>query len=104
MDLALQRCRNHPQREAAARCPSCGGFFCRECVTEHENRILCAGCLAGLVRPAEKKRRSFAWAARLGQGLTGLVIAWLVFYYLAEILMTLPAAFHEGGVWETLSR
>ena len=34
-NLIHQRCSNHPGREAAVRCPECGRFFCRECVTEH---------------------------------------------------------------------
>ncbi|MBT8374528.1 MAG: rhomboid family protein, partial [Deltaproteobacteria bacterium] len=33
-DLALQRCNNHGQREAVARCPKCRRYFCRECITE----------------------------------------------------------------------
>ena len=47
-DLSLQRCRNHAEREAVARCPGCGHHFCRECVTEHDDRILCAACLRKL--------------------------------------------------------
>jgi len=44
----LWRCRRHPERPAAARCPECGEPHCRECVVEHEGRILCAACLARL--------------------------------------------------------
>ena len=42
------RCRRHPDRPAAARCPECGEAHCRECVVEHEGRILCAACLTRL--------------------------------------------------------
>jgi len=48
-DLAYQRCLNHTFREAVARCPECGHYFCRECITEHEDRVVCASCLRKLV-------------------------------------------------------
>ena len=50
--VALQRCLHHGEREAIARCPECGSFFCRECITEHDERVLCASCLAKITRPA----------------------------------------------------
>ena len=34
--LRHARCLFHPLREAAARCPRCGGTYCRECVTDEE--------------------------------------------------------------------
>ena len=45
-DALRQSCFNHPDREASARCPACGNFFCHECVVEHGSRIICASCLA----------------------------------------------------------
>ena len=45
VNLSQQRCFNHTSREAVARCPECGRFFCRECITEHDDRVLCAVCL-----------------------------------------------------------
>ena len=99
--LREQRCRHHPAREAAARCPACGGFFCRECVTEHEGRILCAGCLARLARtPDEKPRRRFHPLRALA-GLLGLAALWLVFYAGGRLLLALPSSVHEGTVWES---
>ena len=41
-DLVHQRCFNHMLREAVACCPECRRYFCRECVTEHEDKVLCA--------------------------------------------------------------
>ena len=40
-----QQCWNHESREAVCRCPGCGRSYCRECVTEHGARLLCAACL-----------------------------------------------------------
>jgi hypothetical protein len=43
--VAHQRCLHHHEREAVARCPECGHYFCRECITEHDERVICASCL-----------------------------------------------------------
>ncbi|MCI0613826.1 rhomboid family protein, partial [bacterium] len=40
--ISKQRCFFHSQREAVVRCPECGRYYCRECVTEHLDRLLCA--------------------------------------------------------------
>ncbi len=98
-DLAQQRCRNHAEREAAARCPECGGYFCRECITEHDQRVLCAHCLRKLARVPLLQRRGFAGALRFGQCLLGLLLAWFFFYLVGEALLALPDSFHEGSLW-----
>ena len=83
------------------RCPSCQRFFCRECATEHNGRLLCVQCLAQVVAAATPKdsqgRRAFAstlgWiAAALG----GLLFAWLLFFYLGAALSRIPFDFHTG--------
>jgi hypothetical protein len=99
-NLAGQRCLNHFQREAVARCPSCSQFFCRECITEHDDRVICAACLGKLARVPLLQRRCFAEAWRLTQGLVGLFAAWFLFYLVGEALLRLPAAFHEGSLWQ----
>jgi hypothetical protein len=98
--LTSQRCLNHSQREAAARCLDCGQFFCRECVTEHDDRLICAACLRKLARTPLLKRRDFAGALRVAQCLVGLVLAWFFFYVLGESLLALPTSFHEGTLWQ----
>ncbi|MFP4054916.1 MAG: rhomboid family protein [Phycisphaerae bacterium] len=79
------RCHNHPQREAAARCPECGRFFCRECVTEHEGRVICSACLRAITEPAEPETApsgSVVQApAALLQLLLGLLGLWVLMYY-----------------------
>ncbi|MEW5724529.1 MAG: rhomboid family protein [Thermodesulfobacteriota bacterium] len=99
-DLARQRCFNHPHREAAARCPECGRFYCRECITEHEDRVLCASCLARLTQAGRRRGRRLGALARLLQTFIGLWIIWLFFYYLGRVLITIPASFHEGALWK----
>jgi len=50
-DLRHARCLFHPLREAAARCPHCGGTFCRECVTDEDDKLACPPCLRRMARP-----------------------------------------------------
>jgi hypothetical protein len=53
--LRHARCLFHPIREAAARCPHCGGTFCRECVTDEDGKLACPPCLRRLARPIAPK-------------------------------------------------
>src|ERR1700741_1953555 len=53
--LRHARCLFHPLREAAARCPHCGGTFCRECVTDEEGKLACPPCLRRMARPPAAK-------------------------------------------------
>lgn len=53
--LLRARCLFHPLREAAARCPHCGGTFCRECVTDEDDKLACPPCLRRMARPAAPK-------------------------------------------------
>ena len=99
--LRNQVCLNHPAREAIARCPSCGFFFCRECITEHDERILCASCLKRQTAPVERPRRSLAPLGRAFAALSGVVLAWLFFYLIGRILLATPTQFHEGTLWKS---
>jgi len=74
------RCLNHEDRLAAARCLACGNSFCRECVTEHGGRLICAACLRKL-QPAASAHRS--WQRRLTvpvMAIAALTGSWLLFY------------------------
>lgn len=97
--LAYERCFNHAEREAVARCPSCRRFFCRECITEHDDRIICAACLRQIKREGSSRRRGFTSVLRVSQCVLGLLIAWFFFYLVGESLLRLPDSFHEGTLW-----
>jgi len=99
--LARQRCLNHLNREAVARCPECQRFFCRECVTEHEDRLICAACLKKLAKATTRRRFRFANLAGIGQCLLGVLTAWLFFYFLGRSLLAIPDSFHEGTLWKS---
>jgi hypothetical protein len=99
--MIQQRCVNHEFREAASRCPVCLRYFCRECVTEHEDRVLCAECLKKVI--ARENARSSAGRS-LMRGLlpiAGLLMAWLFFYAIGRTLLLIPSAVHDGTIWES---
>ncbi len=100
LTLIHQRCFIHAQREAAARCPECGRFFCRECVTAHEGRVVCAACLGRLAKSRRGPQTTLLAALRIVQGLAGLATAWLLFYLAGQLLLALPDSFHEGTFWQ----
>lgn len=97
--LIHQRCFHHSLREAVARCPECRQFYCRECITEHDDRVICANCLRRLAGAGKDSRRSFAWAKPVLQGAAGLAVLWVIFYLFGAALLSIPSSFHEGTVW-----
>ena len=98
--IATQRCFNHSEREAVARCPECGCFFCRECVTEHDDRAVCAACLKKLARLPLFQRRGVVHLVHFAQGVASVLLAWFWFYLLGLGLLSLPASFHERTLWQ----
>jgi hypothetical protein len=99
-DLAQQRCFNHGEREAVARCPVCHQFFCRECITEHDDRVICAKCLRSVTRAPVMKSRGRVKTLAVCRCLLGLLVAWFFFYLIGETLVALPASFHEATFWK----
>lgn len=100
--IAARRCFFHDEREAVARCPSCGQFYCRECITEHEDRVICAACLLRLGGTVEKTKRGLFWpvAVRVLGAVAGLLAAWFFFYVTGQQLMSIPSSFHEGNFFD----
>jgi len=84
-----QRCWNHEAREAVCRCLACGRSFCRECVTEHESRLVCAACLRNLAETAAKRRGRMRRLVSALLTVAGLLLAWAVYFAAGEGLITL---------------
>jgi hypothetical protein len=95
--LLEQRCWNHEDREAVCRCPQCGRSYCRECVTEHQSRLLCAACLRSVAHERRSRRRILLPAA---MALAGFVLAWFVFYSAGEALLE-STAHMEQSIWQS---
>lgn len=98
-DLVHQRCFNHGVREAAARCPECTRFFCRECITEHDDRVVCTACLKKLAAPRLRQRRALFGLVRFLQYAGGILIAWFFFFLIGQSLAQWSDSFHEGTLW-----
>lgn len=94
-DIANIRCFNHAQREAAARCPECGRHFCRECVSEHSGRFLCATCIASQSSGKEDSLPSRARLRSLMQFVAGILLLWTLLYGMGAGLLQIPSVFHE---------
>jgi uncharacterized paraquat-inducible protein A len=99
--ISRQLCLHHPAREAVARCPECGHFFCRECITEHEDRVICADCLKRLARAPSKPRERLQGLRRLAFCGLGFLLSWLFFYETGRVLLLIPTSFHDGTLWQS---
>src|SRR5438874_143795 len=98
--LIHQRCFNHALREAAARCPECGQFYCRECITEHQDRVICAACLEKVISRPLTRGAAFIGVVRSVQVLIGLLTACLFFYLCGRALLSIDSSVHEGTIWK----
>ncbi len=101
-DLIRQRCFNHATREAVAICLECRHCFCRECITEHQDRVVCAACLSKLVSKKKEPSAKMSLVLNTFLFLGALMILWFSFYALGQFLLKLPASFHEGTLWKNL--
>lgn len=88
--LRHARCLLHPLREAAARCPHCGGTFCRECVTDEEGKLACPPCLRRLARPRAPKASPARWFRQILAGLTAYACLTALFWALLRWRMYTP--------------
>lgn len=97
--LAEQRCLNHAMREAVARCPECRRFFCRECVVEHEDRMICSSCLRKLAEEKSIGTKRLLTAWRTVQFLGCLVLLWVFFFLMGQALLRIPSETHLNSLW-----
>lgn len=95
--LSAKRCRNHGEREAAARCLSCARFYCRECVTEHEGRLLCAACIARSAAPVAGRVGRLRLIGRVAAALAGFLLVWALLVGLGALLLRIPPPYHSPG-------
>lgn len=88
--LRHARCLFHPLREAAAKCPRCGGTFCRECVTDEEGKLACPPCLRRLARPIAPKASLLRSFREIAAGFTAFVSLAALFFGLLRWRMNTP--------------
>lgn len=93
-----QQCWNHEAREAVCRCPGCAHSYCRECVTEHEARLLCAVCLRkALAGSGEQRHKRRVPAIVLLAG--GILFSWVLFLGVAGGISEFSARM-EQAAWQ----
>ena len=108
VDVAKRTCGIHVEREAVAQCPSCRKFFCRECITEHDYQMICAGCLAALLEgkgddeTAQKRAGISGPVLTVVQVVSGVMLVWFVCFTIAELLRQLPPDLHSGSMFEDI--
>jgi hypothetical protein len=96
--LRHARCLFHPLREAAARCPHCGGTFCRECVTDEEGKLACPPCLRRMARPPAPRASLTRRLRQVLAGLTALAVLMALFFALLRWRMNTPEEHLNFGV------
>ncbi len=97
-----RRCVRHEEREAVGRCVVCKGGFCRECLTEHEDRLYCGPCFAVRVEAGRRDgARRLDWRRwRTALLMTGSLLCLVTgIYLLGRMLAAIPADVHDGTVW-----
>ena len=99
--LAQSKCFQHPVREAVARCPDCSKFFCHECVTEHDGRMICRTCLDDLLEEEVQEKSGVMQAiTQVAMACIGFLITASLFYLLGRFLLNIPSQFHSGGFFD----
>ncbi len=101
--LHARRCVRHSSREAAARCPGCGEFFCRECVVEHDGKLLCATCISRTAGAREVRRQRLVALRRVSSVTAASLMLWMLFYAMGALLLKTPADFHDGTIWKKIT-
>jgi hypothetical protein len=89
----------HSGREAACRCPRCKQYFCRECVTEHQEQLMCSACHRQAMQQARAgvaKRKLWQLVVVPVFGTTALTVTWLFFYSFGQVLLTVAGATSGG--------
>jgi len=97
MILSQQRCLNHVEREAVCKCPECKMFFCRECITEHDDRIICSSCLRKQASKQERQPQRIQDVFLLLGACISFMFLWLVFYSIGHLLISIPSYLHDAG-------
>src|SRR5215471_944798 len=80
--LRNSRCLFHPLREAAARCPHCGGTYCRECVTDEDGQLACPPCLRRMVHPPAVKASRLRRFLQVLAGVAAIISLTAIFFLL----------------------
>jgi hypothetical protein len=93
--FSQQRCFVHPSREAVSLCVECRRTFCRECVVDHDGRLVCAACLARLRAPVAPGNRALRQLRTAAATALAILVCWILFYMFGRLLMMSEPARHS---------
>ncbi|QYY35097.1 hypothetical protein [Ruficoccus sp. ZRK36] len=95
--LATQRCKNHVDREAVARCMSCMDYFCRECTTEHDGRMICKHCLEEELTQQQQRPKRHLVRGFIGgiAALGSFTVCFFIFYKMGSMLISIAESYYE---------
>lgn len=92
--LIKSKCQNHTSREAVAKCPICQHYYCRECVTEHNNQFICVGCLSTQQTGVNNSKNSFFTVFKLILfSIFTILTSWYFFQIIGSLLLKIPSSF-----------
>ncbi len=103
VELRQRRCFHHPNREAAALCPSCQRHFCRECVTLLAGKMTCASCQDDFVRERSQTQANWSAVIECISIICAVVFLWGAFAGLGKVMASIPDTVHDASYWEGLS-
>lgn len=98
MSLKAKRCFNHSVREAVAKCLDCGNFFCRECITEHNTKLVCCNCLGKTTQEAKAGNTLLSTLTMVGLSVLGLIVLWMFFLFIATRLLNVESDSFEQSL------
>jgi hypothetical protein len=93
--FSQQRCFIHPSREAVSLCLECRRAFCRECVVDHDGRLICAACIARLRAPVVQGNRTLRRLLSATGTALAILLCWILFYMAGRLLMLAEPSHHS---------
>jgi hypothetical protein len=75
-------------------CVECRRAYCRECVVDHDGRLICAACLVRLRAPSAGGSRALQRTFSAAGMAVTLLLCWIVFYMAGRLLMTAEPEHH----------
>ncbi|MCD4819929.1 MAG: rhomboid family protein [Candidatus Cloacimonetes bacterium] len=87
--LSQVRCHNHIDREAVSLCKHCHNYFCRECISDYDDKMLCKSCIDKLISNNNLKRKKKLNFKQYLAVIFSSLLLWFIFYSSGNILISI---------------